>query len=315
MGAAEARSAAVLVTILRAVMVKSTIRWTFILAVLLAVGPTLGWLARSIHDVQGGHSCSLLVNGTAAKGVLVALATAASGLVLGVMASRLFSLGTGLACAGFCYTWAAWNLGTVEGIVRTTGGSANLLMLGIEGAVLMGIAAVTVHVCTRAAAAAQPVDPERRVPAGIGSLLVKASPEGAGLGPILIAAAIGAVAGGLIASIFAVNGLKGQSLFAAIAAGVACGLAASSVAGSSKIVLHPVTPMLGMVLLALVGPMVAKFMHGSHLVDLMYQDKMFPLSRILSVDWVAGALLGVPIGMGWAGVVLDVRSVEHPEPI
>ncbi|MCX5689855.1 MAG: hypothetical protein NTV94_08770 [Planctomycetota bacterium] len=296
-------------------MVKSTIRWTFILAVLLLVGPMIGWLARSMHDVHGGHSCSLLVSGTAARGVMVAMVTAATGLVLGAIASRLFSLGTGLACAGFCYTWAAWNLGTVEGIVRTSGGGASLMTLGIEGAVLMVLAAATVHACTRAAAGAQPVDPERSVPSGIGSLLAKAAPQGTGLGPILIAAAIGAVSGGLVASIFAVNGLKGQSLFAAIAAGVACGLAASSVAGSSKVVLHPLTPMLGMVLLALVGPMVAKFMHGSHLLELMYQDKMFPLSRILSVDWVAGALLGVPIGMGWGGVVLDVRSVEHPEPV
>jgi len=296
-------------------MVKSIIRWTFILAVLLAAGPLVGQLAQSVHDHQGGRDCSLLISGSPLWGIAVGAMIAAVAMVVGFIGSRFFSLGTGLACAGLIYMWAAWNLGATESLIRASGGTLRFELLGLEGAALMALAAFTAHLCTKAAAPAQPADPERRTLAGLGALLVKAAPADTKLPIVLLSIGASILAGALVGSVLAVNGLKGQALFAAIAAGIACGFAAASVANSSKVTLHPVAPMAGMLVLALLAPIAARVLHGTHLVDLMYQDRLLPLARILSVDWVAGALLGVPVGMSWAGVVLDVRAIEHPEPI
>lgn len=292
-------------------MVTSFIRWAYILLILLAVGPLAGWAVRSLHDAQGGHDCSLLLSDAPIRGLLIGLAISAAALVVGALASRLFSLGTGLACAGFLFAWASWQLGTVEGIIRTSGGQANLLVIALEAA-LLSVAAILIGiVCTRAAASAQPAaDP---APKGVAGLFAKSMPEGSTLMPIVAAVAVGAISGGLAAAILAVNGLKGQSLCAAILGGLVCGLISSHAATASKITLHPAAPMLGMMLVAIIAPVATSIMQGKQLMELMYADQLVTLARPLSLDWIAGMLLGVPTGMAWAGVVLDVRSIEQPE--
>jgi hypothetical protein len=70
-----------------------------------------------------------------------------------------------------------------------------------------------------------------------------------------------------------------------------------------------------MVVAAVAAPVVAKFMHGDTLLSVLYADRLMMAAKPLPVDWAAGALLGVPVGMGWAGAVLDVRAMEmEPKP-
>jgi hypothetical protein len=293
-------------------MVKTAIRWTFILAVLLAAGPAAGWLARTIHDTEGGHACTLLLSDAPARSAFIGLGVAVVAVAVGGIGARLFSLGTGAACAGSLFLWASWYLGTVESAIRTSGDRTNLILLAVEGLALTIGAAVVGHVCGMAAASKHPVDPERPAPSGAAGMLIGAAPAGVLVGQALPAILAGAIAAAVAANLVAVNGLKGQALFAAIIAGIASGWLASSVAASGKITLRVAAPMLAMIVPAVIGPIVAKLLHGSHLVELMYADKLLPLARISPMDWAAGSLLGVPVGVAWSGVVLDVRAEESP---
>jgi hypothetical protein len=68
--------------------------------------------------------------------------------------------------------------------------------------------------------------------------------------------------------------------------------------------------MLALAVLGLAGPLVAKGVQGSRLVEATYAGELLALARPLSLDWAAGALLGVPLGLAWAGAMLDHRSAE-----
>lgn len=292
-------------------MIKSILRWTYILACLLAIGPAAGRLARFVSDGQGGHACSLLVGDMPLAGAVIGFVVVAIAAVVGVIASRLFSLGTGLAVAGMVFGWTSWHLGTVESIIRATGGEVELWRLAVEGLALTLAAAGIAHVATLAAAASQPAatsKPGTRLEA----LLVKTADRPA-LGVTAAAVVIGAAAAFAAASLVCLSGLKGQSLMGAVVGGIACGMAACYVAGAAKVTLHPAAPVLGMVLAAVAAPVMASIMHGGDLLAVLYADRLLAAARPLPVDWAAGALLGVPVGMGWAGAVLDVRAMEMSE--
>ncbi len=293
-------------------MIKTILRWTYILACLLAIGPAAGWLARFVRDGQGGHACSLLVGETPMAGAIIGMAVIAAAAVVGVIASRLFSLGTGLAMAGVMFGWTSWHLGTVESIIRATGGSVNLLVLALEGFVLTAAAAGIAHAATLAAASSQPAlttKPGSR----LAGMLVKSADRPA-MGVTAAAVVIGAGAAVAAASLLCMSGLKGQTLMGAVVAGIACGMASCYVAGAAKVSLHPAAPSIGMVLAAVAAPVAARFMHGDQLLSALYADRLLAAARPLPVDWAAGALLGVQVGMGWAGAVLDVRAMEMGEP-
>ena len=293
-------------------MLKTILRWTYILACLLAVGPAAGWLARYVRDGQGGHACSLLSGEAPMAGIVVGLSVIATAAVVGVIASRLFSLGTGLAMAGVVLGWTSWHLGTVESIIRATGGEVNLLVLAVEGLALTVAAAGISHVATLAAAASQPAAPAAPGSRLLG-LLVKSADRPA-LGVTAAAVVIGAGAAFAAASLVCLSGLKGQTLMGGVVAGIACGLAACYVAGAAKVSLHPAAPALGMALAAVAAPVAARFMHGDNLLAVLNADRLLAAARPLPLDWAAGSLLGVQVGMGWAGAVLDVRAMEMGEP-
>ena len=292
-------------------MIKPILRWTYILACLLVIGPAAGGLAKFVSDGQGGHACSLLVGDTPLAGAMIGLAVVAIAAVAGLIAARLFSLGTGLAMAGVVFGWTSWHLGTVESIIRATGGEVELLHVAAEGLLLTFASAGIAHLATLAAAASQPAvasKPGTRLE----SMLVKTADRPA-LGVTVAAAVIGAGAAFAAASLVCLSGLKGQSLMGAVVAGIACGMVACYVAGAAKVTLHPTAPALGMLLAAVAAPVAARFMHGNDLLAVLYADRLLAAARPLPVDWAAGALLGVPVGMGWAGAVLDVRAMEMGE--
>jgi hypothetical protein len=52
-------------------------------------------------------------------------------------------------------------------------------------------------------------------------------------------------------------------------------------------------------------------MHGSRIMDATFGGSLLPLARIVSLDWACGLMLGVPVGLGWAGAMLDERSADR----
>ena len=230
-------------------------------------------------------------------------------LVLGLIGSRFFALNAGYAMAGLVLGWTSWELGNVEEIIRRSRSGEDMLRLALEGAILTAAAGVIAVILSRAAEKHRP-SPEgsKRPTGGLNAALFHAD-SSANPGTAAIAVLAAAAGCSVAVWITCVTPLKGQALFATLIGGIAAGAAANAAAGA-KAHIQPLVGILGMLLVAAAAPIVAKFMHGSGIVEAAFADKFLPLARPLSLDWASGALLGVPIGMNWTGAILDVRAVE-----
>jgi hypothetical protein len=294
-------------------MLKAVMRWILVLGALIAVGPLAATLLYNLRDADGGHAVTFLVNGNLSNGLAAGVVLLAAAAVVGLVGSHFLSLNTGLLAAGLVLAMGRWREGTLEELVRRAGGGKDLTMLAVEGAVVTLVAAGLTWLMVKVAHRAQqpladPTSPQARVPveARSGALLTGAG-EGKPL-PVLMAALVaGVAAAGVVAWLLSVSGNRGQTFAAAIFAAIAAGSAAQVMASSRGFHVTPVTPMLSMAVLALAGPIVAAQMHGSGLMAAVYAGSVFSLARPISLDWAAGALLGVPIGLGWAGSMLDRR--------
>jgi hypothetical protein len=306
-------------------MLKAALRWVLVVASLMFIGPFAAKMLGSVRDVDGGHAVTLLVNGDMGRALLGGLLVFAAAAVVGLIGSHYLSLNTGMMSAGLVVAWGAWaegatKGGTLENIVRRAGNGKDLPALAIEGFIVMLLAAgltwAMVRVAHRAqqpaadATAATPVKsaPVLKAEAGAPALIY-----GKGEKPFRIlllsmlnAAAVCAV----LAWLFAVSGDKGQTFAAALIGAIAAGTAAQTMAGSKEFHVTPVTPILAMALIALAGPLVAMVMHGGGIVGAVNAGTVFSLARPLSLDWAAGAVIGVPIGLGWAGSMLDRRHTQ-----
>jgi hypothetical protein len=294
-------------------MIRALARWTFLLAALLAVGPIVGWMVRSLRDADGGTAHTLLVSDSPVRGVLIMLASFAAAGVMAVAGARHFSLGTGLLSGGFIFAWTTWWLGSVDSLIRRAGDGGSLVWLGAEGLLAMiGACAVTLL----ATGAARGNQPELALTGGAvavkgpRSLLIRSCPDGAWTKPLALCATVAAAAAGVAVTIAAVSMLKGQTMMACVIGGIAAGAAANWIAGTLGSVIQPAMPMLAMGVLATLAPIVALIMHGGGTLDAAFSLSLLPIARPLSFDWAAGALLGVPIGMAWTGAVIDMRGVE-----
>ena len=61
--------------------------------------------------------------------------------------------------------------------------------------------------------------------------------------------------------------------------------------------------------LAIVGPLSGEALASSGVVATTYKGNLFPLANISALDWIAGGLLGIPLGVAWAGSMIEKR---HP---
>lgn len=301
-------------------MLKAVFRWVLVVASLLFIGPFAARMLGSVRDVDGGHAVTILVNGDMGRALVGGLLVFAAAAVVGLVGSHFLSLNTGMMSAGLVLAWGAWSEGatdggTLENIVRRAGNGKDLPLLAIESLVLTLLAAGLTWAMVRVAhRAQQPVtDPTAPVKAGVGAKAEAGAPAliyGKGdkpqfalLGSML--AAVGVC--GILAWLLAVSGAKGQTFAAALIGAIGAGAAAQTAASSKEFHVTPVTPILAMALVALAGPLIAMGMHDGRVVDAVYAGTVFSLARPLSLDWAAGAVIGVPIGLGWAGSMLDRR--------
>ena len=65
---------------------------------------------------------------------------------------------------------------------------------------------------------------------------------------------------------------------------------------------------LAMTFLAAIGPVASLAFHGSAgVLRAAYSGNYFGLASPLALDWVAGALLGLPLGLSWSGSMIEKR--------
>jgi hypothetical protein len=282
-------------------MLKAVLRSIVVIASLLAIGPLAATLINSLRDVDGGRAVTLLINGNLGGGLAAGAVVFVAAAIVGLAASHFLSLNTGLMSAGIILAWGRWGEGTLEEIVRRAGDGRDLPRLAIEGVAVTLIAALLTRLMVKAAHNAQHPDSKAS-----GALI--AGPDGASIWPMFFAVLVaGAAAAAAVTWALSVSGAKGQTFAAAVIGAIAAGATAQVVASSKGFHAAPVTPMLSIAMVALTGPLVAAFMHGSGLIDAVYSGNVFSLARPISLDWAAGAMLGVPIGLGWAGSMLDRR--------
>ena len=300
-------------------MVQTAVTWACRLISIFALGPLAWWLAASSRAADGSDHIPAVLSTMPALGLGKALGAALLAGMAGIVTARLVSLRPALFNAGAVLTWAAAGSGTVPDVVRIWPDGSVLARLAIEG-VALGVP-VLVSVALMVWAAGQ-----RAVAGGKNQgaslmrepLMVRlASSPRAVLGELfgvppretMLAEPVSvlniglgvvvAVAGAVLASwLVAQNMLKGQTVAAAAAGGLFAGAglvlldyrlsAAVAMAGLCVVAaVSPLAGVLGHALLAAGKPFDAHVFSGALIAP----------ARVLPIDWLAGGLLGLPMGL------------------
>jgi hypothetical protein len=298
-------------------------RWVYALGCLFGVGPLVLSLVAPLTDAMGGHGASFLTagGGTGVSGVLglglIGVASAAVGLV----GARVFTLGVGAMGAGIVAAWGAWAAAPLDMIVRVTSDGAALPSLAAEGAIagLVGVALLWVlervshgTQVRRGIALHDPLNAtrmHRKVERGVGGIV--AVERGASSWAVLGASLAVSIAASLVGVwALAASTSKGQVIAAAIGGGIAAGLGAQLMAKSLRGCVSAVVPALGMMVVALASPIAAGIVHDHRLFAAATAGTLLAPARPLGLDWLAGIMCGVPLGMAWGGFKFDARA--HP---
>lgn len=294
-------------------MRQAIIRTTIYVLALCLLGPIAGTLTGALRAADGSHAASPLFCTTPALGLLCGIGALVIALLLGLIASRLVSVACGFTAAGLVMAWAAWRTGQIDDMIRTSQSGQPLLSQCLEGVVFgalgLGVAVAIWVVGKRETHAHdQPKSPDDAIfellSKGIAAAFLKVFRGRGGATVIPVALIAGAAAAWFIG----VSPLKGQAVFAAITAGVLAAAAGRLVDADVSLP----SLVLPVVALAVLGPLSGYAIAGggaTQIVAASYKNALFPVANITALDWVAGAMLGVPIGVAWAGSMLEKH---HP---
>ncbi len=278
-------------------MLRSVLRWTLPILALLVLGPLAYALTTRLRNGVGGPDATLLVGQSPPAGLgagLVALLLAAAG---GYASLRLTDERTALRTAGFTLAWAAWGTGAMDDIYRLAGSPAGILAVAFEG-LLVAAAALALLLLLLAP---EHADAPKQSPP-LRSILSPASLAALGVGAAVTAAAT---------FVTVPNAIRGQAVLGAIAAAIAGAAAARLATASmddrpSRLALH-----LGPVLPAVVAPLVLFAVPGLAKLDRAAAlDALPALARLQPLDWLAGVLLGAPLGLAWVGSMLQSENAN-----
>jgi hypothetical protein len=290
-------------------MKAATLRWTFYLAALLLFGPIAGSLMARLSAADGGPDASPLVCTQPGLGIALALGVVLIALVLGALAARFCGIKPGLSTAGIVVAWAAWRTGTIDQMIRTAHSGAPLTRQAAEG-LLLGLLGLLIVLIISAAGARHRDPHEPSLPTaeyGFGASLARNARSLATSfkPPTVVALPLALLAGGAVAGLIAATPLKGQAVFAAVFGAVAAAAAGRLV---EEEISYPFL-YLPVALLAVAAPLTGFAAGSAGIVRASYANALFPLANITAMDWIAGALLGVPLGASWAGSMAEKRAI------
>lgn len=277
-----------------------TIRWVCYFAAMLVIGPLAGALVAGLRAADGGRHATALVTASPMKGLASTFAAFALASLAGLGTSLIASARAGLTAAGLVLVWAAWRSAEVESIIRTTQSASPLWALAFEGAIWMtlaGVAALAIEHFGHPEHGHTPENSRKQDHTRVFTLLNLSPPA------LVASVAVGAAAAWFIAA----QGLKGQT----VAAGIGAGLAAATAARLIDRRVHAPALFVPGVVLAIAGPLAGVFLSGGGIVEVTYAGALAPIARVAPLDWAAGWLLGVPIGLGWAASMgADRRNAQ-----
>ncbi|MGE3109528.1 MAG: hypothetical protein AB7G11_16860 [Phycisphaerales bacterium] len=287
-------------------MTKAILRWSIPLFGLLAVGPLAGLCTIGLRARDGSDSVTPMLAASPVLGIGMGLAAVLIAGGYGVIATWVNGIKSGLFTTGLVLAWATWGTGNMDDILRRSQSSAELWKLGAEGVIFgllgLGLALVLWNVHERrlkmsvtlpdAGAAAPTVAVAER--AKIRSQFIAA----AGSSTAVMAAVVW---------IAATEPTKGQALAAATIGAMLATAAGKWAAHHAPMVAYFV----GAAVLGAAAPIAAKFYHGtdSGLVRAALGGTLFPLARLVPMDWLAGGFMGVPMGLSIASGLME--SHQH----
>lgn len=277
------------------------LRYVIPLLALLAAGPVAYTLSSGLASPTGGPDTTFLLSGSAAGGLTAMVVGVGLAAVFAAAGAVLLGAKGGLICAGYVLGWAAWGTGDLTMALRgaTDLGAVTMITLAVEG-LLFAVACVGMLILT-AKLDRHHSAPLREVSArafareltSVGALL-----------PVLAATAAAVVVTALVAQ----SGLKGQTLFAAMLAGIAASIAAHSASTSESP--HPFAPFIGVALAAVVAPLIAIGYPGVGEVPKgVVSGSLLGFARVSPADWSVALLIGVPVGLGWTGTLLPRHEI------
>lgn len=271
-------------------MLTTAAKWCVPLGALFVLGPLAAALPAALTAPDGSGEATLLIGQSLFMGLAAGVVALLLAGLAGVVGATLGGTGAGFFSAGMVLVWAAWVTARVDRLLAVTGNGSTLWVLALEGA-LVGIAGVVLAwVIVLAARRADHPGSQRRDDASL-------------VGTVLPGIALAVIAGGLASWLVAQDFLKGQTFAAAACAGM-LGATAGRVGAHRA---SPVVFFVGIAVLAVASPVAAAFIHGTGDGPLRaaYDGSLLPMARILPLDWIAGAFVGVPLGLAWAGSMID----------
>lgn len=290
-------------------MHQTVTRWSIYLAALFLVGPLAGTLTAALRSETGSAQATPLVSSTPVLGIAAGAAALAIALGLGLVGARLVNVHSGMTAAGLVAAWAAWRTGTTHEILREARAADPLWTLVVEGLIFAVLGVALAAALVLAAKRGDPEEPTIQLsrggaprPAeGFAERLRQAMP-GPGTAVALLAA-LAAAAGA--AWLIAQSPMKGQAIIAAVGAGLAAGVVGRLVDGRTPIL----TFFLVIGVLCVVGPATGALVApAGGPVAAMMAGRLFPLAVPVPLDWIAGGLLGVPMGAAWAASMVEKHT-------
>jgi hypothetical protein len=287
---------------------RNSLHWAIGLAAVLAVGPLAARLLFGITDARGDHLASILTSNQTGRALAGLALVLLGSLIVGRIARAIGGASLALMCAGLVLGWGAFAFGSVEEAIRGTHASSFFPLLAVEGLVLCILAALlAMHLAV----------PTMRLPLEIEKIESESSEakltllaqlirvrKTSGIATLVQCIIVSAIVAAAVTALCSTSMLRGQTIFAAFVGAVLAGVAAQVTAAAGSARISPAVPALGVALAALVAPFIAMSMHGSSLVPDTLAGNLAWIGRPLPIDWAAGGLLGVHVGMGWAGATL-----------
>jgi hypothetical protein len=285
------------------------IRWSIPLLALFVLGPLAGMLTFRLRSSDGAAEASLLIGASPMSGLIALLASSMIALAVGIVGARVVHPRSGLFAAGLVYLWAAAGLGHADRILSAAAASGStasttassavgvpFMTLAMEGVVVTLVGAIVAWIILHI---------KSRPPAAVSAISQHEHPEVRGLGVQdgeLQRVLSGALAATFVAAIVGILIAREPSKIQTFAAAALAGLFA---AATGRVIAQSASAMFfiaAVSLLGAIGPFVASMLEGSGASALRaaFSGRLLALATPLPMDWLAGAFVGVPLGLGWA---------------
>jgi hypothetical protein len=256
---------------------------------LLIVGAVAWRLTSLATDASGGHGTSLLISNKPGLSVAMGLAAVLIAAAMGVLAGKLVSARGGLLDMGVVLAWGAYGLGTLRHIViakanaQTGVGTRTILTtLAVEAAVVGAIVVAAAWFIERTG--------KKDVFESVDE-----SDKAGGAGGVLTTVVCGAAGSAVGVWLIAQTGYKGQVIGAAMVGGILGGIIAYAFDRGTKLW----ALLAGCLVVSVAGPVVALVSGGGDaaLHGAIVAGTVSRWAQLTGLDGVAGACLGVPVGL------------------